>query len=98
MTKADPKVQSERYGRHGWGDPSLLKQDGYAGVPHARGGDVFEPRASSTVETLRADGRTGLFEILQQQNQARTESQTVAKGIKVLLWLQMRTERARTRL
>lgn len=70
----DSQIQSERYSRHGWGDTSLLKVDGYAGVAHPRGELTPEGGKARTQSPRGKDGRNGLFGVLQQTEAGGADS------------------------
>lgn len=55
----DPQIQSDRYSRHGWGDTSLLKEEGYAGIQHPRGQTQPEGGKARMQSPRGSDGRNG---------------------------------------
>jgi hypothetical protein len=61
----DPGVQADRCNRHGWGDTSLIKEDGYAGTLHPRSSNTPSGKGR-TSPPHGMDGRRDLFEVLQQ--------------------------------
>ncbi|GFR42717.1 hypothetical protein Agub_g3641 [Astrephomene gubernaculifera] len=62
--RVDPTITADRYARHGWGDTSLLKEEGYSGSLHARSSTHKRGRRRPT-SPHSADGRNGLFGVLQ---------------------------------
>mmetsp|Transcript_26064 Transcript_26064/g.56910 ORF Transcript_26064/g.56910 Transcript_26064/m.56910 type:complete len:419 (-) Transcript_26064:740-1996(-) len=64
-TAADPDVQTDRYNRHGWGDVSLLKEEGYSGVPHRSQRPSGRSGKARPGSPVGPDGRQDLFGTLQ---------------------------------
>jgi len=60
----DPGVTSTRWSMHGWGDTSLLKQDGYAGTIHPRGIQTVQEGKASVAIPARENGRRDLYGVL----------------------------------
>ncbi|KAF5834522.1 hypothetical protein DUNSADRAFT_8773 [Dunaliella salina] len=60
----DPEVTSKRWFMHGWGDTTLLKQDGFAGTVHPRG--VWSERRGRAPVAVppRDGGRYDLYGVL----------------------------------
>ncbi len=74
QTRGDPGIEADRYDRHGWGDTSLLKEEGYAGIPHAHT-KIPERSGKGMPSSPRApDGRNGLFGVLQQTEAGKKDS------------------------
>lgn len=66
----DQKVYQERCARHGWGDTSLLKEEGYQGLsPQQQAGSKVRPASPRG-----PDGRNGLFGVLQMTEQGGKDS------------------------
>lgn len=63
-TRSNPETQSDKWSRHGWGDVTLLKEEGYAGIPHPRGVEVHRGKAVPPA-LIAKDGRADLFGTLQ---------------------------------
>lgn len=69
-TRVDQKVYQERCARHGWGDTSLLKEEGYQGLsPQQQAGSKVRPASPRG-----PDGRNGLFGVLQMTEQGGKDS------------------------
>jgi hypothetical protein len=60
-------VHEDRCQRHGWGDTSLIKQDGYSGTLHPRREQPIRIGKGQCTERVGADGRKDLFATLQYQ-------------------------------
>lgn len=63
-TRSNPEMQSDKWSRHGWGDVTLLKEEGYAGIPHPRGMEGHRGKAVPPA-LIAKDGRADLFGTLQ---------------------------------
>lgn len=57
-------MTARRWYMHGWGDVSLLKQDGFEGVAHPRALNMGRQGRASVALPLRDGGRTDLQGIL----------------------------------
>eukprot|EP00798_Chlamydomonas_sp_ICE-L_P016154 gene16154-22314_t len=68
-TRGDAEINRQRYDRHGWGDTTLLKQEGYAGVPHPHEGKPDKPGKACPPQPAGPDGRSNLFGVLQMTEQ-----------------------------
>lgn len=71
--RPDDHVQRDRCFRHGWGDTSLIKEDGYAGVPHPRGNEPHKGKIMPGSPRGK-DGRNGLFGLLQMTEAGGVDS------------------------
>mmetsp|Transcript_23271 Transcript_23271/g.64299 ORF Transcript_23271/g.64299 Transcript_23271/m.64299 type:complete len:220 (-) Transcript_23271:1433-2092(-) len=60
----DPEVTSKRWFMHGWGDTTLLKQDGFAGTVHPRGVWNGRQGRAPVAVPLRDGGRYDLYGVL----------------------------------
>eukprot|EP00983_Pelagomonas_calceolata_P132164 1161840-Pelagomonas_calceolata.AAC.27 len=63
-TMQDPEVTSKRWFMHGWGDTTLLKQDGFAGTVHPRGVWNGRQGRAPVAVPLRDGGRYDLYGVL----------------------------------
>ncbi len=69
----DQRVYQERCARHGWGDTSLLKEEGYQGLnPQQQG--VHSASKVRPASPRGPDGRNGLFGVLQMTEQGGKDS------------------------
>lgn len=71
--RVDDRVQTDRCFRHGWGDTTLLKEDGSAGTLHPRGSEAHKGKIKPHSPRGR-DGRNGLFGVLQMIEQGGVDS------------------------
>ncbi|KAG1656324.1 hypothetical protein FOA52_006655 [Chlamydomonas sp. UWO 241] len=61
-------MHEDRCQRHGWGDTSLTKQDGYSGVLHPRREQPLRIGKGQAPAMFGADGRSDLFATMQFQS------------------------------
>ncbi|KXZ51888.1 hypothetical protein GPECTOR_11g322 [Gonium pectorale] len=62
--RVDPHVTAERYARHGWGETSLLKEEGYSGTLHTRSAEHRQGRARPP-SPRGYEGQRGMFGVIQ---------------------------------
>ncbi|KAG2423409.1 hypothetical protein HXX76_015374 [Chlamydomonas incerta] len=74
--RLDPATQADRFSRHGWGDVSLLKQEGLGGQPHPRSSEAGPARTGRLRpgSPRGVDGRNGLYGVLQMTEAGGTDS------------------------
>ncbi|GIL63833.1 hypothetical protein Vafri_17825 [Volvox africanus] len=63
--RVDPTTTADRFARHGWGDISLLKEDGEPGPGRRRTASAHVTGKAPVSPPRAADGRNGLFGVLQ---------------------------------
>lgn len=63
--RGDPDIVADRYDRHGWGDTTLLKEEGYQGVQHPHGCPIHSTKGKARPPSPHLDDRKNLFSVLQ---------------------------------
>lgn len=74
QTMGDRSIQTDRYDRHGWGDTSLLKEEGYSGIDHPHAQQPLRQGKGIPAQLIGLDGRADLFGVLQMTEKGEKDS------------------------